>query len=186
MSGHEILEITKKRLNRLSRAPGDPIFRHVLVCVDTSPFSHAALAHAAAVAFAAGARLTVMRILEPSASQAPTDPVEWTLRHRDIEAELRERASHFNDLHADVVVIDGPAAEGTPGCASNEVGDDTVRYRRVMTPLDGSSRWECALPIAGIAAAHDAELVLVQGSLTCTAAQYAANRQGWNRLGDRA
>src|SRR5689334_19617323 len=103
MSGHESLEITKKSLGRLSGAPGDPMFRHILVCVDTSPFSLAALAHAAAIALAFGARLTVMRILEPSTSQAPTDPVEWTLRHRDIEAELRQRASHFNDLHTDAV-----------------------------------------------------------------------------------
>ncbi len=207
MSGRELLEDHKEEPQPPFQCAGDPIFRHVLVCVDTSPFSHAALAHAAAVALAVGARLTVMRILEPLASQAPTDPVEWTLRHRDIEAELRERASHFNDLYADAVVIDGPAAEGI--CAwvrdnnvdltvlgvggesnwpfaglggtsrrvaeatnasvllvpSTKVDDAPVRYRRVMTPLDGSSRSECALPIAlAIAAAHDAEVVLVHAA----------------------
>jgi nucleotide-binding universal stress UspA family protein len=135
------------------------------------------------------------------------DPVEWTLRRRDVAAELRERASHFRGLRADVVVIDGPAAEricawvrdngvdltvlgaggdsnwpfaGLGGTArrvaeaangsvllvpSTEAADDPVRYRRVMTPLDGSPRSECALPIAlRIAAAHDAEIVLVHAA----------------------
>jgi nucleotide-binding universal stress UspA family protein len=170
--------------------------------VDTSPFAHAVLEHAAAAALATGARLTVVRVIETSRGQGPTDPVEWTLRHRDVEAELRERVSHFGDVHADVVVIDGPVAEslctwvrdndvdlivlgaggngsfaGLGGTSrrvaeatnasillvpSTEVGEDAVQYRRVMTPLDGSSRSECALPVAlGIAAAHDAEFVLV-------------------------
>jgi len=184
-----------------------PIFRHVLACVDASLFSHAVLSHAAAIASAIDARLSVMRVLEASSGQAPTDPVEWTLRHRDVEAELRERASRFGGLHAGAVVIDGPAAErictwvrdngvdltvlgaggdsnwpfaGLGGTArrvaeaatgsvllvpSTEVGDDPVRYRRVMTPLDGSSRSECALPVAlAIAAAHDAEIVLIHAA----------------------
>lgn len=183
------------------------IFQHILACVDTSRSSYAALAHAAAIASAIGARLTVMRVLEPSGDQAPTDPVEWTLRHRDVEAELREFASPFADLHANAVVLDGLAAEricawgrdngvdltvlGAGGNSrwpfaglgstarrvaeaanssvlfvpSTEVGDDRLRYRRVMTPLDGSSRSECALPIAlGIAAAHDAEVVLIHAA----------------------
>jgi nucleotide-binding universal stress UspA family protein len=148
-----------------------------------------------------------MRVLVPSRSQAPTDPVEWTLSHRDAEAELRELATHFADLHADKVVIDGRAAEricawvrendvdliilgadgdgdwsftGLGGTArrvaeatnasvlivpSTEVDDKPVQYHRVMTPLDGSARSECALPIAlGIAAANDADFVLVHAA----------------------
>ena len=138
--------------------------------------------HAAAIASATGARLTVMRVLEPSAGQAPTDPVEWSLRRRDIGAELKARALRLGDLNADVIVIDGRAAEcicawardngvdltvlgaggesnrpfaGLGGTARRvaettnssvllvpraELGDAPVRYRRVMTPLDGSPR----------------------------------------------
>lgn len=181
--------------------------RHVLACVDTSPFADAVLAHAAAVAMAAGARMTVMRVLETPAVQAPTDPVEWTLRHRDVEADLRERASQFGDLQADTVIVDGPATEsicswardnavdltvlgrcgeskesivGLGGTArrvaetasgsvlivpSTKVVDKPVRYRNMLTPLDGSSRSECALPLGlGIAAAHGAEIVLVHAA----------------------
>jgi len=185
----------------------EPLIRHVLACVDASPFSHAVLAHAAAVGLAFGARLTVMRVLEPSAGMMPTDPVDWTLCHRDVEGALRERALHFGDVRAKAVVIDGPAAEricawvrdnsvdlavlgaggdsdwpfaGLGGTArrvvdatnasallvpSKDIETDPIRYRRVMTPLDGSSRSECALPIAlGISAAHDAEFLLVHAA----------------------
>ncbi len=189
-----------------SRTRAEPqTLRHLLVCVDTSPFAEGVLAHAAAVAMGTDARMTVMSVLESSPTQAPTDPVEWTLRHRDVEAGLRERASRFGDV--DVVVVDGPAAErictyarenavdltvlgeggegNWPfvglGCTarrvteavtgsvlivpSNHVGEAPIHYRRVMMPLDGSSRSECALPIGlAIAAAHDAELVLVHAA----------------------
>lgn len=189
-----------------SRPQPQPQFlRHLLVCVDTSPFAEAVMAHAAAVAMGTDARMTVMSVLESSSAQAPTDPVEWTLRHRDVEAALRERASRFGDLTA--VVVDGPAAEricafarenavdltvlgeggegnwpfvGLGGTArrvteavtgsvlivpSNHVGETPIHYRRVLMPLDGSSRSECALPIGlAIAAAHEAELVLVHAA----------------------
>lgn len=47
----------------------------------------------------------------------------------------------------------------------SDPGPNAIRYRRVMTPLDGSPRSECALPIAmAIAAAHAAEVVLVHAA----------------------
>ena len=45
---------------------------------------------------------------------------------------------------------------------SGRAGDTPIRYRKVLIPLDGSSRSECALPLGlGIASAHGAEVVLV-------------------------
>ena len=179
--------------------------RHLLACVDTSPISEAVLAHTAAVAMGSDARITVLRVLESSSAQAPTDPVDWTLRHRDVEAALRTRAERFGDL--DAVVVDGSAAErictwarenvvdltvlgdggegsgrvvGLGGTArqvteavtgsvlivpANHVADAPIRYRKVLLPLDGSSRSECALPLGlAIAAAHEAEVVLVHAA----------------------
>ena len=118
----------------------EPLIRHVLACVDASPFSHAVLAHAAAVGLAFGARLTVMRVLEPSAGMMPTDPVDWTLCHRDVEGALRERALHFGDLRAKAVVIDGPAAERI--CAW--VRDNSVDL--AVLGAGGDSDW----PFAGL------------------------------------
>lgn len=41
-------------------------------------------------------------------------------------------------------------------------GETHILYRKVLVPLDGSSRSECVLPLGlGIAAAHGAEVVLV-------------------------
>lgn len=181
--------------------------RHVLACVDASSFADTVLAHAAAVAMAIGARLTILRVLEPPSGQSPIDPVEWTLRHRHVEAELRERASHIGGLQTDTVIDDGPAAEricawardnavdltvlsrcgesgvSFPGLGattrrvaeivngsvlivpSSQIGDAPIRFRKVLIPLDGSSRSECALPLGlGIAAAHGAEIVLVHAA----------------------
>jgi len=207
MSEPELLKHNKTGAPPPCQQAEHQILRHVLVCVDASPFADAVLAHAAAVAMAADAQMTVMRVLETPAVQVPMDPVEWTLRHRDVEADLRERASRFGDLQADAVVVDGPAAEricawardnavdltvlggggegnwpfvGLGGTArrvaevvngsvllvpSPQVGDAPIRYRRVLIPLDGSPRSECALPLGlGIAAAHGAEMVLVHAA----------------------
>lgn len=48
---------------------------------------------------------------------------------------------------------------------SMQAGDTSIRYRKVLVPLDGSSRSECVLPLGlGIAAAHGAEVVLVHAA----------------------
>lgn len=48
---------------------------------------------------------------------------------------------------------------------SAQVGDTPIRYHKVLIPLDGSSRSECALPLGlRIAAAHGAEVVLVHAA----------------------
>ena len=48
---------------------------------------------------------------------------------------------------------------------SMPASDAPIHYRKVLIPLDGSSRSECALPLGlGIAAAHGAEVVLVHAA----------------------
>lgn len=181
--------------------------RHVLACVDAAPFAETVLAHAAAVAEAVGARMTVMLVLESPAAQEPVDPVEWTLRHCDATVYLHECMSRFGDLHADAVIEVGQPAERISAWAHDnaadlivlgrggesdgpivwlgntarrvaeiayasvllvppmQVGDTPVRYRKVLIPLDGSSRSECALPLGlEIAAAHGAKVVLVHAA----------------------
>lgn len=190
-------------------AASRPAFRHVMACVDTSPFARVVLAHAAAVAEAMSARLTVMRVLEPPAGRhAPTDPVEWDLRHHEAMADVERLISSTDcGIHDETIVVKGSAADqirawahehnvdltvlgacgesdsGECGLGSTarrvaesirgsvllmpttEVGESSVSYRRVMVPLDCSSRAECALPIAvSIAVAHDADLVLVHAT----------------------
>ena len=207
MPAPEILSARRNRPLSSRRRDGQPIFRHILACVDASSASQAALAHSVAIASATGARLTVMRVLEPPAGRMSTDPVEWQMCLRDAEAELKDRLRDTPDIDAETVVISGRAAEcicvwvrdngvdltvlaatssrdfpfsGLGGTARrvvettncsvflvprSEPEDAAIRYRRVMIPLDGSSRSECALPIAlAIASAHEAEVVLVHAA----------------------
>lgn len=183
------------------------LLHHVVACVDSSPNADTVLLHAAVVANAARARMTVLGVLEPSTEQTPQDPVEWTLRHSDLEIHLRERASRFGDLHVDTAISDGAAAERICGWARDNAvdltvlgrygersgyfagiggtarrvaeivngsvlivppsphGKEPVRYRKVLIPLDGSSRSESALPLGfGIAASQNAEILLVHAA----------------------
>lgn len=183
---------------------GHKFLRHVVACVDSSPYADSVLSHAAAVSAATRARLTILGVLESSTGQSPHDPVEWTLRHHDLDTHLRERASLFDDLQTDTAIADGAAAEricdwvrdngadltvvgrsgersgaftGLGGTARRVTefvngsvlivppprnGDIPMQYRKVLIPLDGSSRSEAALPLGfAIAAAHEAEVLLV-------------------------
>jgi nucleotide-binding universal stress UspA family protein len=84
-----------------------------MACVDTSPFARAVLAHAAAVAEAMSSRLTVMRVLEPpTGRRAPTDPVEWDLRHHEAMAEVERLVSGTDcSIRAEAIVVEGSAAD---------------------------------------------------------------------------
>ncbi len=206
------LDYPEDRLTRFVPVPAAisrPGFHHVMACVDSSAFARSVLAHAAAVAETMGARLTVMRVLEPTSRRhTPTDPVEWHLRHHEAMADVERLVSGTDrNIGAEALVLEGAAAEricawayehkvdltvlgacgesrlsecGLGGTArrvaesvsgsvlltpTTEVGEGAIRYNRVMTPLDSSSRAECALPIAvNIAVAHDAELLLVHAT----------------------
>lgn len=181
--------------------------RHILACVNGASSAEAVLTHAAALAKTVGARMTVIHVLGSSVVQQPMDPVEWTQRHCAMTAYLHERLSHFSDLDAEVVIVDGPPAEricawihdtavdlvvlgrgresersfgGLCGTArriveaantsvllipSMQLDSKPIRYHKLLVPLDGSFRSECALPLSlEIADAHNAQVVLVHAA----------------------
>lgn len=98
------------RFHSVARQTG---FRHVAACVDSSPSACGVLAHAAAIAEAMGSRLTVMRVIEPSAvGQTPPDPVEWDLRRHEARAQVARLVAHAGDAaQIESCVVEGPAAE---------------------------------------------------------------------------
>ena len=199
---------TQKTTAALSSLSAERLnIRHVLACVHGASFAEAVLTHAAALAKAIGARITVIHVLGSSAAKEPMDPVEWTQRHCLTNTYLHERLSDFSDLDAEVVILDGPPAERICAWARDNAVDlvvlgrgrevdrpfgslgGTARriveavnasvllvpslpvdgkpiiYRKLLLPLDGSSRSECALPLGlEIATAHDAEVVLVHAA----------------------
>lgn len=91
---------------------GHNVFAKVLACVDCSSQSTAALTHAAEIARVTGAQLLVIRILETSPNNKhPTDPVDWTQKHRIAKAELQAQAASFGSIVSECIVEDGMAAE---------------------------------------------------------------------------
>lgn len=104
-------------------------FRHVLACVKGACCVKAVLTHAATIASAVGAKVTVLHVLESSAPQEPMDPVEWTLRHCDQTEFLQQCLSHFNNLHADIVIVAGPPAERITEWAEEHEADLVVIAR---------------------------------------------------------
>lgn len=101
-------------------------FRHVLACVKGACCARAVLTHAATIASAVGAKVTVLHVLESSTPQEPMDPVEWSLRHCDQTEFLQQCLSHFNNLHADIVIVAGPPAERITDWAQEHEADLVV------------------------------------------------------------
>jgi len=115
----------------LTRHCTQTAIRHVAVCVDRSPIADQVLPHAAAVARAFDAELTVLHVLEPSRSDGrlvPSDAFEWELRRteaqRYLEAITREQAT--SDLRMHVELIEGRAAEQIRDWVSSHDVDLTV------------------------------------------------------------
>lgn len=193
--------------------------RHIAVCIDRSPTGDRAMPHAAVVARAFEAGLTLLHVLEPShdGSKAKlTDPLSWELRrteaHRHLEGLRSAYAADRSSVGAPADSIDAEVLEGRPAEAirhwvrshsvdltvltthgergrtdwtlastarklvegvqgsvlliparrSGEPSDRSETYQRLLVPLDGSARAECALAVADrIARSEGSELLLV-------------------------
>lgn len=88
-------------------------FRHVLACVDATPFAGTIVAHAVAVAEATGARVTVLQVMRPPGpGEVPADPVAWALRRREAETRLADLAAAVRDgVEVGATILEGSAAE---------------------------------------------------------------------------
>lgn len=86
----------------------------VVACLDTSERSHKVIPHAAAIAQALQAPLTLLRVLEVAPkADVPPDPIEWDIRRRAAHDQIRRVASERGDesFHIDSIVIEGRPAE---------------------------------------------------------------------------
>jgi len=79
-----------------------------------------------------------------------------------------------------------------PAWSVQELRKSPVQYRRILVPLDGSPRAECALPLASqLARAHGSELLLLHvvptpdGACPCSCLQEPQERELEQRLVDR-
>ncbi|MDH3303300.1 MAG: universal stress protein [Acidimicrobiia bacterium] len=83
--------------------------RHIAVCIDRSPIGDRALPHAAVVARAFDARLTLLHVLEPTHDGlrvALTDPLDW-------EVQRTEAQRHLEGLRSGYVGVEPGGAELT-------------------------------------------------------------------------
>jgi nucleotide-binding universal stress UspA family protein len=90
-TGHEVIPAAPEEGFRAGAVP-----RHLLVCLDRSPAGEQLIRHAAALAEAWSARVTVMHVLElesDGGSLSPVDAVQWRLRRQESRQFLANAAS---------------------------------------------------------------------------------------------
>lgn len=127
-----MLEIDHHDGRRTIRTAGPIIrpagFGHVMACLDTSATARAVLEQATAIAEAMGARLTLLRVLEPLPTvRVPPDPVEWNMVRCGARAELADMANEVATLsHVETAVLDGHAADTICRWAAENEVDLTV------------------------------------------------------------
>lgn len=89
--------------------------RGVLACVDASKFALKVIPHAIAITRALRAELTLLTVLEATgAGDMAPDPVEWDIRRREAEGQLKraaEEAGGASLLIRTEVVTGGPAEQ---------------------------------------------------------------------------
>lgn len=90
------------------------LFRHVLVPLDQSKLAETALEHAAALALAFGARVSLLRVIEPDCvggDVQPTDPLQGALRQAHAGAYLARVAE---SLRGRGLTVDWAVSAGDP------------------------------------------------------------------------
>lgn len=92
------------------------MFKDILVPIDHSCHSEAALAHAVSMARTFEARLILLHVLDIVGWENPAysvNPLDWQIRKAEAEATLRERTAQFQrqGLEAEWHILEGDAAE---------------------------------------------------------------------------
>jgi nucleotide-binding universal stress UspA family protein len=104
------------------------MFDHILVPLDGSFLAERVIPHSLALARVFGARLTLVRVLEESASNghtAPVDPLEWHMHKAEAEAYLGEWQTRLQAAQLDVeaVVLEGQPAQRIIELADSQAAD---------------------------------------------------------------
>jgi nucleotide-binding universal stress UspA family protein len=106
--------------------------RHILVCLDLSPYSEACLPHAIALARVFGSQVTLLHVMQPAEEHAGgriTDPLGWEVSRREATVyldRLATDASETWDLAVDSKLAQGRPAERITAIAHDIGADLTV------------------------------------------------------------
>jgi nucleotide-binding universal stress UspA family protein len=121
------------------RVPGDPQTlnpnkvtpRHLLVCLDRSPESECLIRHAAALAKALRARVTIIHVLESADREGPPHPadaVDWRLRRQEARRYLADVISQSarRNLEVRMALVEGRAFEEIEAWSKSHAVDLTI------------------------------------------------------------
>lgn len=191
------------------------MFRHILAPLDGSPLAACVFPHIVTVARATGARITLLRVLEPGGHglAGEVNPFDWQMQKREAQTYLDRLAERLGKtinlpvttgilegcaalqiieytqrVEADLVVLSSHGYGGLRDWHISSVAQKVIQragvsillvrawrpeasgepehweepcYHRILVPLDGSSRAECALPVGSALAEHESTLNLV-------------------------
>jgi universal stress protein A len=116
--------------NKASPAAGAP-FRSVLVPMDFSGKSRQALAYALPLAQQAGARVSLLHVLQPVQIYPAPLPLEGGLIEQDLKLQKRDAARHLDRLAADLIP-DGLRGRNLIGIGHpGQVITDTAKRQRI-------------------------------------------------------
>jgi len=125
--------------------PSGALFKRVAVCVDGSEIADAIVHLAAEVAEAFSASLTILRVVEPypGLDETPIDPLDWSLRQREAQADL-DRMRQL--AGPDRVAVE---SELLQGAAAEQICEWTRLHQIDLTVLGshgerGRSEWSLA------------------------------------------
>jgi nucleotide-binding universal stress UspA family protein len=92
------------------------MFTYILVPLDGSPLAEGVLPHVIAIAKAFNSQVTLLRVLEQTATDFPpslVDPLDWQIKKASAEAYLDKLATKLQDSGLDIQkeLLEGPVAQ---------------------------------------------------------------------------
>jgi nucleotide-binding universal stress UspA family protein len=153
-----------RRIGRPGEGAGPTSFRRIAVCLDGSELGERALPHALAVASALGVPVTLLRVIESEAADAPpADPLGWDLRRKEAGEYLEQVAAGCTDEHPplDAQVVEGTVAEQICLWAEHHGVDLTVVSSH---GTGGQSDWRLASNARKLAERAPGSLLLIPAS----------------------
>jgi nucleotide-binding universal stress UspA family protein len=184
----------------------------ILLPLDGSALAESVLPHAVVLSKVFGAKIYIIKVLEPTKTgelRDPVDPLNWRINRVEAETYVNEIAARFeqvtgNDTHTellegvpaqriveyadqhdiDLIILSSHGQSGITrwnvssvtrkitqnahrsimivrAYAEKKANLEGFEYQNILTPLDGSRRSECLLPVAEtLARYNDANLML--------------------------
>jgi nucleotide-binding universal stress UspA family protein len=160
------------------------MFNVILVPIDRSLYSDIALAHAASMASAFGARLILLHVVDIVGWANPAysvNPLDWQIRKAEAEAYLQDRASQLQSrgLEVEWHILEGDAAEQTHEFVRTHAVDLIVLGARGQSVV---KEWRMGSVAFKLAEHARTSFLLVRASSTPTSQPHALDDVSYQRV----